>query len=144
MNEYPIRKRLKYLEDNINKDIDLLKEYEDELRYTTDSRRKAAIRHEIERQRESWKQNQQEYDELLKEEPSANIENLGRLLQQKEAKLDGRSWQSCGQPLSQENLLHGNRLSQAWGEWARPRSLWNTCTATWLSIRLSGGSGLKS
>ena len=82
------RKRLKYLEDNINKDINLLKEYEDELRDTTDSRRKAAIRHEIERQRESWKQNQQEYDKLLKEEPSANIENLGRLLQQKEAKLD--------------------------------------------------------
>ena len=47
------QKRLEDLEDNIKQDLELLKEYDDELRYTTDPRLKARYRREIVRQEES-------------------------------------------------------------------------------------------
>jgi septal ring factor EnvC (AmiA/AmiB activator) len=83
--------RIQDLADNIRQDLNLLKEYEDELRYETDPRRLARYRREIERQRESLTRYQQEYDELQKQvagEPSAEMEDTADLLRQMEAKLD--------------------------------------------------------
>ena len=64
MNEDINSKRLKDLEDNIRKDQELLKNYEDELRYESDPGRLANYSRQIERLRESLTRNQQEYDEL--------------------------------------------------------------------------------
>jgi len=58
--------RMQQLADNINQDLDLLKDYEDELRYETDPRMMAKYRRDIERQRESLALNQQEYDAIMK------------------------------------------------------------------------------
>jgi len=83
--------RLQDLADNIRQDLNLLKEYEDELRYETDPRRLARYRREIERQRESLTRYQQEYDELQKQvtgEPSAEMVDTANLLRQMDAKLD--------------------------------------------------------
>jgi hypothetical protein len=83
--------RLQDLADNIRKDLNLLKAYEDELRYETDPRRLAMYRREIERQRESLTRSQQEYDELQKQVtgvPSAYMVDTADLLQQMDAKLD--------------------------------------------------------
>lgn len=88
MNENLTKRRLEILEGHINKDMDLLEEYEDELRYETDQRRLASYRQQIERQRESLTRYQQEYDELQKEVTPAEIRNITDLLQQKGAKLD--------------------------------------------------------
>lgn len=68
MNKDLTEERRKTLEDNISQDQDLLKSYEDKLRYKTDPRRLARYRREIERQ--------QEYDELrgqLTGEPPAEM-----------------------------------------------------------------------
>jgi len=88
MNEELNDKRLGDLEDNIRQGMDLLKGYEDELRHETDPRRLARYRSEIERQRESLAQYQQEYDELKKHVPSAQMQNVTNLLQQQYTKLD--------------------------------------------------------
>jgi hypothetical protein len=83
--------RIQQLADNIRQDLNLLKEYEDELRYETDPRHLARYRREIERQRESLTRYQQEYDELQKQVtgvPSAEMEDTADLLQQMDAKLD--------------------------------------------------------
>jgi septal ring factor EnvC (AmiA/AmiB activator) len=83
--------RLQQLADNIRQDLNLLKEYEDELRYETDRRRLAKYRREIERQRESLTRYQQEYEELQKQvigEPSAKMGDTENLLRQMDAKLD--------------------------------------------------------
>ena len=83
--------RLQQLADNIRQDLNLLKDYEGELRYETDPRRLAGYRREIERQRESLTRYQQEYDELQKQvtgEPSAEMEDTANLLRQMDAKLD--------------------------------------------------------
>jgi predicted DNA-binding protein YlxM (UPF0122 family) len=45
--------RLQHLEDNIKQDQDLLKDYEDSLRYEDEPRRKAKYRREIDQLRES-------------------------------------------------------------------------------------------
>ena len=84
-------RRLQDLADNIRQDLNLLKAYEDELRYETDRRRLAGYRREIERQRESLSSYQQEYDELQKQVtgvPSAEMVDTADLLQQMDAKLD--------------------------------------------------------
>jgi septal ring factor EnvC (AmiA/AmiB activator) len=84
-------RRLQDLADNIRQDLNLLKAYEDELRYETDPRRLARYRREIERQRESLTRYQQEYDELRKQVTgvqSAEMEDTANLLPQMDAKLD--------------------------------------------------------
>ena len=88
MNEDITEKRVKDLEDNIHQDLDLLKEYEDELRYETDPRHKGKYRREIERQHESLTRNQKEYDELRRQMTPEELQNVTDLLQQKDAKLD--------------------------------------------------------
>ena len=83
--------RLEQLADNIRQDLNLLKAYEDELRYERDPRRLAGYRREIERQRESLTRYQQEYDELQKQvtgEPPAKMVDTADLLPQMDAKLD--------------------------------------------------------
>jgi septal ring factor EnvC (AmiA/AmiB activator) len=83
--------RIQQLADNIRQDLNLLKAYEDELRYETDPRRLARYRREIERQRESLTRYQQEYDELQKQvtgEPPAKMVDTADLLPQMDAKLD--------------------------------------------------------
>ena len=83
--------RLQDLADNIRQDLNLLKEYEDGLRYETDPRRLVGYRREIERQRESLTRYQQEYDELQKQVtdvPSAEMVDTADLLRQMDAKLD--------------------------------------------------------
>jgi hypothetical protein len=57
--------RIQQLADNIHQDLKLLKEYEDELRYTSEPRLKGKYEREIQRQRESLACNQKEYDESL-------------------------------------------------------------------------------
>ena len=87
-----IERRIQQLADNIRKDMDLLNDFEDELRYETDPRRLARYRREIERQHESLSRYQQEYDELrgqLTGEPPAGMQNTADLLRQMDAKLDG-------------------------------------------------------
>jgi superfamily II RNA helicase len=84
-------RRLQDLADNIRQDLNLLKAYEDELRYETDPRHLAGYRREIERQRESLTRYQQEYDELQKQVtgvPSAEMVDTADLLRQMDAKLD--------------------------------------------------------
>jgi len=84
-------RRIQDLADNIRQDLNLLKAYEDKLRYETDPRRLEGYRREIERQRESLSSYQQEYDELQKQVtgvPSAEMEDTANLLRQMDAKLD--------------------------------------------------------
>lgn len=84
-------RRLEQLADNIRQDLNLLKAYEDKLRYETDPRRLEGYRREIERQRESLTRYQQEYGELQKQVtgvPSAEMEDTANLLRQLDAKLD--------------------------------------------------------
>ena len=88
MNEDLTEKRLKALEDSMRKDLDLLKNYEDELRYETDPSIREKYRRKIEQLRESLAHNQQERDELEKQVPLAQMQNIDSLLQQKDAKLD--------------------------------------------------------
>jgi hypothetical protein len=88
MNEDITEKRVKDLEDNIHQDLDLLKEYEDELRYEPDPRHKGKYRREIERQRESLTRNQKEYDELRRQMTPEERQNVTGLMQQNDAKLD--------------------------------------------------------
>ncbi|MEM7555022.1 MAG: hypothetical protein AAF378_13140 [Cyanobacteria bacterium P01_A01_bin.84] len=59
--------RLKDLEDHIQQDFDLLKKYEDTLRYEDDPRRKIKYQKEIEKLKESANGYQQELDELTKQ-----------------------------------------------------------------------------
>jgi hypothetical protein len=83
--------RLQDLADNIAKDQELLKEYEDEFRYTENPRTKAKYRREIERQRESVARYQQEYEELkqqLRGSPSAQMQRVESQLQQMDAKIN--------------------------------------------------------
>ncbi|MGB3458438.1 MAG: hypothetical protein WBB08_03915 [Halobacteriota archaeon] len=84
-------RRLQDLADNIRQDLNLLKAYEDELRYETDPRRLERYRREIERQREYLTRYQQEYDELQKPVtgvPPAEMEDTADLLREMDAKLD--------------------------------------------------------
>jgi len=83
--------RLQQLADNIRQDLNLLKEYEDELRYEGEPRHKEKYLREIKRQRESLTSYQQEYEELQKQvtgEPPAEMVDTADLLRQMDAKLD--------------------------------------------------------
>lgn len=57
--------RIKQLEDNIMKDMNLLNKFEDEIRYATSPRIIEGFEREIKRQRESMERYQKEYRELL-------------------------------------------------------------------------------
>ena len=82
------RKRLQDLEENIEQDLKLLKEYEEELRFETDRRRLGDIRRNIQRQHESVRKYRQEYEELNKKGTSPQAQNISNLLKQQETKLD--------------------------------------------------------
>jgi tetratricopeptide (TPR) repeat protein len=88
MNEDITKKRVKDLEDSIQQDLNLLKEYEDELRYETDPGIRGKYHQKIEQLRESLTRNQQEYDELKKHVTPAALQNVTDLLQQNDTKLD--------------------------------------------------------
>ena len=83
--------RIQHLADNIQKDLDLLKEYEDTFRLEDDPRRRAKYRREIEQLRESAASYKREYDELqiqVAEKSSVPMQNVGTQLQQMDTKLD--------------------------------------------------------
>ena len=56
--------RLKDLEDNLARERELLKQFEDTLRYESDPRIKARYQQDIERQKQAITQYQQEYAQL--------------------------------------------------------------------------------
>ncbi|MBN3881958.1 MAG: hypothetical protein HWQ44_02950 [Nostoc sp. JL34] len=98
--------RLQHLEDNIKQDQDLLKEYEDALRYEDDPRRKAKYTREIKQLRESANGYQKEYDELQMQitgEPTAQMKNVAIQLQQINTRIDRLS---AGQKAIYENINH--------------------------------------
>jgi hypothetical protein len=98
--------RLQHLEDNIKQDQDLLKEYEDTLRYEDDPRRKAKYRREIEQLRESANRYQKEYNELRSQitgESSVQMQNVALELQQMNTRLDRLF---AGQKAIYENINH--------------------------------------
>ena len=83
--------RIEHLADNIQKDLDLLKEYEDTLRLEDDPRRQARYRREIEQLRESATSYKREYKELqlqVANKSSVPMQNVGTQLQQIDDKLD--------------------------------------------------------
>jgi uncharacterized protein YeeX (DUF496 family) len=83
--------RLNDLADNIGKDQELLKEFEDALRYETNPRVKAGYRRDIEDLEKSVKRNKQKYGELRQEltgKPSAKMQEVGSQLQRMDAKLN--------------------------------------------------------
>ena len=88
MNEDLTEKRLKALEDSMRQDLDLLKNYEDELRYEPDPSIREKYRRNIEQLRKSLAHNQQERDELEKQVPPAQMQNVTNLLQQQGTTLE--------------------------------------------------------
>ncbi len=99
------RNRLQDLADNIAKELELLKEYEDELRYMTDPRTKARYRKEIERQQESVACYKQEYLKLQQEwsgTRSTQMQEVASQLRQMDAKLN---FLLSGQVVIYEDLL---------------------------------------
>jgi len=86
-----IGSRLQDLADNIRQDMDLLKEYEDALRYEDDPRRRAKYRREIERLRESATRYQEQYGELRAQvtgQPPAAMQDIAAKLKHMDVKLD--------------------------------------------------------
>ncbi len=87
-----INQRLNDLENNINKDMELLNEFEEALRYETNPRIKAGYRKDIERQQESMTKYQQEYDKLKTQlnnhEFSTQVNHVGNKLEQMDSKLN--------------------------------------------------------
>jgi len=81
------RIRLEDIEENIKQDLQLLKEYEEELRFATDPRRLGNIRRNIQRQHESVRGYRQKYEELNKKGTSPLAQNISSLLQKQEKKL---------------------------------------------------------
>jgi hypothetical protein len=67
--------RIQQLGDNIRQDLDLLKGFEDEIRYETNPRIIAKYRKDIERQRDSLALNQKEYDEIIKNAQDVIVSN---------------------------------------------------------------------
>ena len=82
--------RLQDLEDNIERDLKLLKECEEELSYTRDPIDRARYLRDIKRQEESVAKYQQEYNQIKQQfsAQSAQIKRVKSLLQQMDAKLD--------------------------------------------------------
>lgn len=97
--------RIQHLLDNIQKDLDLLKEYEDALRLEDEPRRRAKYCREIEQLRESAAGYKREYDELqiqVVDKLSVPLQNVGAQLNQMETKLDTLLE---GQKTIQDNLV---------------------------------------
>ena len=126
MNEDINRKRMEDLEDHIRKDLKLLKEYEDVLRYEADPRLQARYHREIERLREYLTNYQQDYDELRRQMIPVTEQAVTDLLQQKDAKQD-TLWKlppSIGNVphirnpnfRGREDILSGLRLALSSGE----------------------------
>lgn len=83
--------RIQHLADNIQKDLDLLKEYEDTLRLEDDPRRRMKYRHEIEHLLDSADKYQREYNELQKlieTKSSVAMQNVETKLQDMDTKLN--------------------------------------------------------
>jgi len=98
--------RIQHLADNIQKDLDMLKEYEDILRLEEDPRRRAKYRREIEQLRESATSYKREYDELqiqITGKPSVTMQNVEVQLQQMDTKLNTLL---VGQKTIQDNLVN--------------------------------------
>jgi len=98
--------RLQHLEDNIRQDQNLLKDYQDALRYEDEPRRKAKYVQEIEELRQSVTCYQKEYDELRMQitgEPTVQMQNIAIQLQQIDTRLDRLS---AGQKAIYENINH--------------------------------------
>jgi predicted transcriptional regulator len=98
--------RLQHLEDNIRQDQDLLKEYEDSLRYEDDPRRQGRYRREIKQLRESANRYQKEYEELrvqITDESNVQMQDVAIQLQQMNTRLDRLS---AGQKAIYENIIH--------------------------------------
>lgn len=98
--------RLQHLEDNIRQDQDLLKEYEDSLRYEDDPRRQGRYKRQIKQLRESANSYQKEYDELRMQitvEPNVQMQNVAIQLQQIQTRIDRLS---AGQKAIYENINH--------------------------------------
>jgi hypothetical protein len=96
--------RLQHLEDNIRQDQDLLKDYQDALRYEDDPRRRAKYDREIEELRQSVTSHQKEYDELRMQitgEPTEQMQNIAIQLQQTNTRLERLS---AGQKAIYENI----------------------------------------
>src|SRR5512133_2216288 len=72
--DFILQRRLRDLEDNICKDLALLKDFEEELLYTTDPRQKARYQREIQGLRESADRYTREYQELLPEPAQPFVE----------------------------------------------------------------------
>jgi hypothetical protein len=138
MNEDITEKRVNDLEDNIRQDLDMLKEYEDKLRYETDPRRMAEYRREIERQHDSLTRNQKEYDELRRQMTPEERQNVTDLLQQKDAKL-----YEIRKLLPPIWNISQHRNPNFTGR-VRPSLLLSISTAIRRNTESSGGSGLKS
>lgn len=101
-----INLRLEHLEDNIEQDLGLRKQYEDALRYENEPRLKAKYQREIEQLRESANCYQQELDGLQRQvtsEPSVHTQAVTIQLQQINTKLDRLS---AGQEVIYENINH--------------------------------------
>jgi hypothetical protein len=98
--------RLQHLEDNIKQDQNLLKEYEDSLRYEDDPRRKAKYRRAIEQLEESANRYQKEYEELriqITGEPTVQMQNVAIQLQTMNT---GINKLFAGQKAIYENINH--------------------------------------
>ena len=88
-----INQRLNDLENNIQRDLELLNDFEEELSYEKNPRIKAGYRKEIERQQESIAKYQREYDDLKEQlkndqESSTQVKKIGNQLEQIDSKLN--------------------------------------------------------
>ena len=96
--------RIQHIADNIQKDLDLLKEYENILRLEDDPRRRKRYQGEIGQLRESAANYKMEYDELqmqVADKTSVPMQNVEIQLQQMDTKLDALL---VGQETIQDNL----------------------------------------
>ena len=116
------QQRLKDLEDNIKQDLELLKDYDDELRYTTDPRIKARYRREIVRQEESIARYKNEYATLQQESigtSSPQMQEVDIQLRQMDAKLNlllsgqGAIYEDLLNQLNQTQLVLTQKLQDA-------------------------------
>lgn len=101
--------RLQHLEDNIRQDQDLLKDYQDALRYEDDPLRKAKYSRKTEELRQSVICHQKEYDELriqITGEPTVQMQNIDIQLQQINSRLNRLS---TGQKAIYENINHSRQ-----------------------------------
>lgn len=91
MEPHAFKLRLQHLADNIAKDLELLKDYEDALRYEDEPRRRARYDREVERLRRSAADYQREFDELHSQaiaNQSSDLVLVGDRLRQMDYKLD--------------------------------------------------------